>query len=299
MSDYSSNVIAEVQDIPGIAQIDPRLEGEEEATRIQAPAGQRTWYPPNGPAGDCRTAEFVENGIRIRFSPFESQAMLEHVFQPLKARLPSVILIRMGGFSCQRRDLDHHGWPFCHLLTKYAEATGTQLPMYVLSDREAIRCGKADPYFLTNIVLPWVVHDRAGSRLSTPGRFPGLPEASGKSPPSSTNGIARTLPSQFLAHRVFWAYSMATGFPSSRRRTFANDSETSAARRGGSECPERCIPPAILMELFRPRSFLAATKARSSSDCGLILRSLSSPGRPCGRRSSFFARYRCRLTEVD
>lgn len=84
--------------------------------------------------------------IRVWFSPFESEAALKYVFGPLKVRLHCLVLVRLGGFSCQRPELDHHDRRFFELLSDHAEATGTGLPGFVLTDKDTVRWDDPDPY---------------------------------------------------------------------------------------------------------------------------------------------------------
>jgi hypothetical protein len=95
--------------------------------------------------------------MRVWFSPFESEAALQYVFGPLKVRLHCVVLMRLGGYSCQRTALDHHGPRFFKLLSKYAKATGTGLPEYDLTEKDTSRWGAPDPYVPTDVAYEgWV-----------------------------------------------------------------------------------------------------------------------------------------------
>jgi hypothetical protein len=84
--------------------------------------------------------------------------MLEHIFPALGVQIHTVILVRLGGFAMEWQGLHHHSQQLCYLLTQYAQVTETELPTYVLSDREALGWGNPEPYLLTDIGLPWMVN---------------------------------------------------------------------------------------------------------------------------------------------
>lgn len=97
----------------------------------------------------------VNEPIKVWFSPYEPEAALRYVFGPQKVRLHCVVLVRLGGFSCQRhrpgRELDHHDRKFFALLSRHARATGTRLPDYVLTDKNTSRWCDPDPYMPTGV----------------------------------------------------------------------------------------------------------------------------------------------------
>ena len=107
--------------------------------------------------GDADSPANQDGCIRIWFSPFESEAALQHVFTPLKIRLQALVLLRLGGFSCQRPDLDHHNQRFFSLLCEHSNATCTGLPVYVVTEKETADWWDPDPYVTTGIAFPgWV-----------------------------------------------------------------------------------------------------------------------------------------------
>jgi hypothetical protein len=107
--------------------------------------------------------------MRVWFSPFETEATLKYVFRPLKVRPHCVVLVRLGGFSGQRRGLDHRRRRLFDLLSEHAEATGTGLPEYVLTDQDTSGWGDPDPYVPTGVAYEgWVnpiTDDDPGVRL--------------------------------------------------------------------------------------------------------------------------------------
>ena len=103
--------------------------------------------------GGTTSTGAAEESLRVWFSPYESEAALRHVFGPLKVRLHSIVLVRLGGFSCQRHrpEMDHHIGRFFSLLSRYARVTGTGLPDFVLKDRATSDWGDPDPYVPTGV----------------------------------------------------------------------------------------------------------------------------------------------------
>ncbi len=84
--------------------------------------------------------------MKVWFSPFESEAALEHVFKCFGVRLCAIVLLRLGGFSGQRLDFDHHRNEFFELLVRYGRDTGMSLPDFVLTDKETENWDDPDPY---------------------------------------------------------------------------------------------------------------------------------------------------------
>ncbi len=123
-----------------------RLTDERRAeTWGDAPSRRVSWDVAELILGSGRSSTTAET-MRLWFSPFESEAAIRHVFTPLKVRLHSLVLVRLGGFSCQRSALDHHGRRFFSLLHEHGDAGGTGLPEYVLTEMDASLWGDPAPY---------------------------------------------------------------------------------------------------------------------------------------------------------
>ena len=131
----------------------------QELAKFPQPPGNMETQPPLSVRWDVteliletrRETSPTAEQMRVWFSPIESEAALKYVYGPRKVRLHCVVLVRLGGFSCQRPELDHHDRRYFELLSEHAEATGTGLPDYVLTDKDTSRWGDPDPYVPTGV----------------------------------------------------------------------------------------------------------------------------------------------------
>jgi len=172
MSDYRPAVISSFANWPELNPIYQPLRGGDKARRDSISRWAEGWGKEESSAVTWDLAELNVGGISVRFSPFESQAMLEHVFPAMKVQIIHLLLIRLGSHSFQRPGFDHHSRKFWRVMTEYARDSATTLPRYIISDKERIAWTWPTQYCRTEINLPWNVHEEPAKTFQRENRFP-------------------------------------------------------------------------------------------------------------------------------